>query len=145
MNQGILPKLLTLVLLASAASSMAADFIVDSVGIRKSPLKAPYYMYFEVSYKDKTAAMGKPYKMSDPAMEGDEVKVSLNLKLADVPMREWATVTIRIDPDPEKVMTAGAAYAHSEVIAMLANATKPKVIMPNMGKAEYVVRAHGEE
>jgi len=34
---------------------------------------------------------------------------------------------------------------HSECIPMLSNASKVWVIMPNMGKAEYVVCAHSEE
>lgn len=65
--------LLCVGVLLAAGNGVAAEFTVESVAIRKSPLKGDYYMYFEVSFKDKSAATKEPSYESELCRTGNQI------------------------------------------------------------------------
>ena len=135
---------LVLLSVATVASAKEGTFVLDSIAIRKSPLEIPYYFYVEVAFKDQKAVMRKPQEVNATQGLNQEIKFSEVLKLDNVPERQWATVTVRMDNDPEQVKTFKAAYSNTAKVPMIATSTKPTVVMPQEGVWEYVLRWHME-
>jgi len=88
--------------------------------------------------------MKKPREVDATRGVNQEIKFSEVLKLENVPERQWATVTVRMDKDPEQVKTFRAAYSNTAKVPMISTSTKPTVVMPQEGVWEYVLRWHME-